>query len=146
MQSISLIEPVALGGIRMNLLCRTFLATVALASLTLSADDNASRFHSLATKVFCSCGCGEILSECSHLECKTRVPLNQEIASAVRNGRPDDEILGDLEKKYGATILLVPSFRGFNVLLWIVPIAGGLIALAVVVWRRCSFASGAQSR
>ena len=129
----------------MNLLCRTFLVALALASLTLAAD-NASRLHSLTSRVFCKCGCGEILSECSHPECKTRVPLNQEIASAVRNGKTDDEILGDLEKKYGATILLVPSFRGINVLLWIVPIAGGLIASAVVIWRRCSLASGVQNR
>jgi cytochrome c-type biogenesis protein CcmH/NrfF len=127
----------------MKLLCLAFLAATALASLTF---DDGSRLHLLTTKVFCNCGCGEILSECSHPECKRRVPLNHEIASAVRNGKTDAEILGDLEKKYGATILLVPSFGGFNVLLWIVPIAGGLIALGVVVWRRCSFASGARSR
>lgn len=130
----------------MNLLCRNFLAAIALASLTFAADDNASRLHLLTTKVFCNCGCGEILSECSHPECKTRVPLNHEIASAVRNGRTDDEILGDLEKKYGATILLVPDFRGFNIFLWIVPVAASLVALTIFVWRRWSVESEGGSR
>jgi cytochrome c-type biogenesis protein CcmH/NrfF len=103
-----------------------------------SSGDDASRLHSLTTKVFCNCGCREILSECSHPECTTKVPLKQEIASAVKSVRTDDEILGNLEKKYGATILLVPGFRGFNVLLWIVPLVVGLIVLAIFIWRRWS--------
>ncbi len=118
----------------MNLLCRVFLA-VALTSLSLSAGDNASRITSLTKKVFCNCGCGAVLSECAHPDCKTRVPLKEEIAAAVRAGGRDDEILGNLEKKYGASILLVPSFQGFNVLLWIVPLALGFLAVAVFAWR-----------
>jgi cytochrome c-type biogenesis protein CcmH/NrfF len=112
----------------------------------LSAGDNASRLHSLTAKVFCNCGCREILSECSHPECTSKVPLKQEIAAAVRSDRTDDEILGNLEKKYGADILLVPSFRGFNVLLWIVPLAAALIDLAIFVGRRWSHASEAHGR
>jgi cytochrome c-type biogenesis protein CcmH/NrfF len=137
---------VALDGIRLNLLCRTFLVAIELASVALVAVDDASRIQSLTTKVFCNCGCGEILAECSHVECKARIPLKREIASSVLKGRTNANILGDLEKKYGATILVVPSFRGFNRFLWIVPIAGGLIALTVVVWRRWSIASGPRSR
>lgn len=130
----------------MNLLCRTFLVAITLTPLMLSAGDDASRLHSLTTKVFCNCGCREILSECSHPECTSKVPLKQEIAAAVRSDSTDDEILGNLEKKYGANILLVPSFRGFNVLLWIVPLAAVLIALAIFVWRRWSHASEAHDR
>lgn len=129
---------------RLNFLHRAFLFGILLASFALAAGDDAPRLHSLTTKVFCNCGCGEILAECSHVECKARVPLKQEIASSVLQGKTDDDILGDLEKKYGSTILAVPSFRGFNVLLWIVPIAGVLISLAVVGWRRWSVTSEAQ--
>ena len=120
----------------MNLLRRTVLALITLVPLMLSAGDDSSRLHSLATKVFCSCGCREILSECSHPECTAKVPLKQEITFAVQSGKTDSEILANLEKKYGADILLVPSFRGFNVLLWIVPLAVGVTALAIFVWRR----------
>jgi len=128
-----------------NLLCRALLVAMVLASVSAVGDD-APRLHWLTTRVFCNCGCGEILSECSHPECKTRVPLKQEIAFAVQNGKTDDEILAELEKTYGATILLVPGFRGFNVFLWIVPVAAGLTALAILVWRRWWVESEAQSR
>ena len=118
----------------MNLLCRAFLA-IALLSISLLASEDASRLNSLNKKVFCNCGCGAVLAECAHPDCKTRGPLKEEIAGAVRAGATDDEILGNLEKKYGASILLVPSFRGFNVLLWIVPLGFGFLAFVVFVWR-----------
>ncbi len=117
-----------------------------LAPLLLSAGDDASRLHSLTTKVFCNCGCREILAECSHPECTAKSPMKQEIAFAVQNGRMDDEILSNLETKYGTSILLVPGFRGFNVLLWIVPLAVALIALAIFIWRRRSESSATQSQ
>ena len=129
---------------RQKLLCRTFLAATALASVASAVGNDAPRLHSLTTKVFCNCGCGDILAECSHMECNTRIPLKEEIASSILKGMTDDEILDALEKKYGTNILAVPSFRGFNILLWIVPIAGGITALAVIVWRRCSISSGAR--
>jgi cytochrome c-type biogenesis protein CcmH/NrfF len=123
----------------------TFLTVVVLASIALALDGDSVRVQSLTTKVFCNCGCREVLAECSHLECKPRVSLKREIASAIVQGKGDDRILDDLGRKYGATILVVPAFRGFDALLWIVPIAVALIALIVFVWRRWSVAA-AQNR
>lgn len=54
----------------------------------------------------------------------------------VESGKTDDEVLGELEKEYGATILVVPRFRGFNVLLWAVPVGAGIVAVAIFIWRR----------
>jgi cytochrome c-type biogenesis protein CcmH len=102
----------------------------------LAAGDDASRLKSLTGKVFCNCGCGEILSECSHTDCKAKASMKLEIATAVQGGGTDEAILDDLEKKYGRGVLVVPSFRGFNRLLWIVPVGFGVIATAIVVWRR----------
>jgi len=138
--------PVAIRDSSRNLLCRTLLVAMALASVTSAVGNDALRLHSLTTKVSCNCGCGDILAECSHRECKRRGPLKQEITLAVRNGKTDDEILGALEKKYGGTILVVPRLRGFNILLGIVPIAGGVVALTIFVWRRWSVESEGRSR
>ena len=124
----------------------TLLSVVMLASLALALDGDSARMQSLTTKVFCNCGCGEVLAQCSHLECKTRVPLKQEIASAVLQGKSDERILDDLGTKYGATILVIPAFRGFDALLWIVPIAAALIAVVGLVWRHWSVASTAQKQ
>jgi len=120
----------------MRRLCGTFLTVIVLTCLMLGAGDDASRLKSLTGKVFCNCGCGEILSECSHTDCKAKASLKKEIAASLQGGGTDDAILGDLEKKYGSRVLVVPSFRGFNRLLWIVPVAFGVIATAIVVWRR----------
>jgi len=138
--------PVALRDSSRKLFCRTLLVAMALASVTSAVGNDAPRLHSLTTKVSCNCGCGDILAECSHPECKRRGPLKREITLAVRNGKRDDEILGVLENKYGATILVVPRFRGFNILLWIVPIAGGVVALTIFVWRSWSVESEGGSR
>ncbi len=115
---------------------RIFLIVTALASIGAMAGDDAARVQTLATKVFCNCGCSEILAECSHPDCKTRVPLKQKISSLVQSGNTDDEVLGEMEKDYGATILVVPSFRGFNILLWAVPVGAGVVAIAIFLWRR----------
>ena len=120
----------------MNSLGRTLLALVTLTSLAFSAGDDTSRLHALTRKAFCRCGCGEVLAECSHPQCPTKGSMKQEIASAVESGKTDDDILAHLENKYGADILVVPGFHGFNVFLWIVPLAVTLIASAIFVWRR----------
>ena len=120
------------------LLRRSFLIVVVLASIALALDGDSVREQSLTKRVFCNCGCREVLAECSHTECNAREPLKREIASAIQQGKNDDRILGDLGTKYSAAILVVPAFRGFDALLWIVPIAVALIALAVFVWRRRS--------
>ena len=123
----------------------SFLTVVVLASIALALDGDSVREQSLTKKVFCNCGCREVLAECSHAECNAREPLRREIASAVGEGKSDDRILDDLGRKYGATILVVPAFRGFDALLWIVPVAAAFIALVVFAWRRWSGAA-AQNR
>ena len=100
--------------------------------------DDSARAKTIALKVHCDCGCGDILAECSHVQCPRRSALKQEIAKAVHNGISDDQILNELATRYGSTILAVPTFRGFNSLLWLVPVAifGLAIAVSVVTWIR----------
>ncbi len=117
---------------------RGFLIVLVLASIALALDGDPVRQQSLAKQVFGNCGCREVLAECSHAECNARTPLKREIASAILEGKSDDRILNDLGMKYGSTILVVPGFRGFNTLLWIVPIAAALIAGIALVWRQWS--------
>ncbi len=117
-----------------------------LASVALAGDGDSARVQSLAARVHCNCGCGEVLAQCSHRECQRSVPLKQEIASALLQGKSDDQILNNLAARYGATIMVVPRFRGFEVLLWIVPLAVALIALAVFLARQWPVTSAAQHR
>jgi cytochrome c-type biogenesis protein CcmH/NrfF len=112
-----------------------WMTVVVLVPLALAFDSDAPRVRSLAAKMRCNCGCGDVLAECSHAECKTRDPLKQEIATALQQGKSDEQVLEGMGARYGATILLTPPFRGFDMLLWIVPIAGGVLAVGVFTWR-----------
>jgi len=117
---------------------------VVLLPLASALDSDALRLRSLAAKMLCNCGCGDVLSECSHAECKARGPLKQEIAAAIQEGKTDEQVLEAMGARHGTTILLTPPFRGFDMLLWIVPIAGSVIAVVVFTWRRQSAALTAR--
>lgn len=112
------------------------LAVAMLASLALALDDGSHRVESLAAKLLCNCGCGEVLAECSHTKCTTKVSLKHELADATQHGQTDQQILELMGTRHGATILLTPAFRGFNTLLWIVPITLSLFGFVFILfWR-----------
>jgi cytochrome c-type biogenesis protein CcmH/NrfF len=126
-----------MGNMRSISLLITWLAFT-LVGMGSAVSNDSARVKTIASKVHCDCGCGDILAECSHVQCPRRSALKQEIAAAVHNGVNDDQILNELATRYGSTILAVPAFRGLNSLLWIVPVGtfGLAIAIAVVVWVR----------
>lgn len=119
------------GSIRLSLLTGAILVSLALAT-----DADSHRVDSLAAKLRCNCGCQDILAECSHMKCETKRSLNIELANAIQQGQTDEQILDLMGTRHGATILLTPTFAGFNTLLWIVPIALGLFGFALVLFGR----------
>lgn len=106
---------------------------VLLASGRLLAHTDADRVHSLAQKLRCDCGCGEVLGECSHRECTRRPKLKQEITDAVLYGRSDDQILQQMAAAHGPAVLVTPGFQGFDMLLWGVPVIAGILVIAIVL-------------
>lgn len=112
------------------------LVFATLASLALATDADSRRLESLAARLHCTCGCGEILQECSHPKCETRGSLKHELADSIQQGLTDDQILELMGTRHAATILQTPPFKGFNTMLWIVPIAVCLFALAFVLFGR----------
>lgn len=117
---------------------------IAIAICSVAADDNSKRVESIASKIYCNCGCSEMLSECAHVQCKRKVVLKHEIADAVLKGDSDSVVLERLGAKYGATILSIPPFRGFNILLWLWPFAIVAITLAVILvrWKKSKTLQG----
>lgn len=111
------------------------IAVATLVSLALPLVADSHRVESLAAKLRCSCGCGDVLKECSHPKCETKGSLKHELVDAIQQGQSDEQILELMGTRHGVTILLSPPFKGFNTMLWIVPIA--LISfgfLFVLVW------------
>jgi cytochrome c-type biogenesis protein CcmH/NrfF len=67
--------------------------------------------------------------------------MRQFIRGELKRGLSADQVRQELVVRYGATILLAPPQRGFDLLVWIVPLAvvsvcGVVLALAVRRWSR----------
>lgn len=106
-----------------------------LTSVHLIGDSDAGRLRSLSQKIKCDCGCGDVLAECAHAECKRRPMLKKEISDAVLKGESDDEVLKHLVAVHGTTILVTPMFRGFDMALWLVPVLLGIAVLGGIAYR-----------
>ena len=65
--------------------------------------------------------------------------IRREIARQVSAGQlSDDEIVAELEERFGAAVLLVPKSSGLDALIWVLPVAVVVVAVAglVVAFRR----------
>jgi cytochrome c-type biogenesis protein CcmH/NrfF len=109
-----------------------FFAILMLGAACFAAEDS-PRLRALTEKLMCNCGCGEHLGDCSHKQCERKPVLRQEISAAIKQGKTDDQIVNMLADKYGSDILLAPRFRGFDTLLWIVPVVGAFLAVGFTV-------------
>jgi cytochrome c-type biogenesis protein CcmH/NrfF len=112
------------------------LAVAMLASVALALEGDSQRVESLAGKLRCNCGCGDVLAECSHTQCTSKAGLKRELADATQHGQTDEQILEMMGSRHGAAILLTPAFKGFNTLLWIVPITVSVFGFGFVLFGR----------
>jgi cytochrome c-type biogenesis protein CcmH/NrfF len=70
------------------------------------------------------------------------VNIRNRIEQLVDEGRAsDDEIIAEIEASFGGRVLLVPRATGFDALVWALPVAALICALAALTatfrrWRR----------
>jgi cytochrome c-type biogenesis protein CcmH len=99
----------------------------------------AERAAAIADRVACPVCEGESVAE-------SRNAASENIRVAIRRlvdegGVTDEQILGYLETNYGGEILLVPRATGFDALVWALPVAVLVCAVAALAatflrWRR----------
>ena len=97
------------------------------------------RAEQLEKKVACPTCSGESVYE-------SRATASENIRDRIRTlvdegSSTDNEIIGEIERAYGARVLLVPKASGFDALVWALPVAALVCALAGLVvtfrrWRR----------
>lgn len=80
----------------------------------------------------CQCGCGLTVAACNHLECSFAVPVRKDIAESLARGETGEQILERYKKEYGEKVLSSPVPEGFNLLAWIAPYAGILMAGSIM--------------
>jgi cytochrome c-type biogenesis protein CcmH/NrfF len=96
--------------------------------------------ESLGNQVQCTCGCVAPLNQCPHIDCAEKAGMQAFIKKEIAEGKDETAVLQDLSLRYGVQVLTAPPARGFNLAVWILPSAGLLAGLGVVVvvvrrWR-----------
>jgi len=104
-------------------------------------DDSPPTVKSVGDKVMCLCGCVAILNQCPHQGCSTHDEVQAAIQKMISEGKDEKAILRALSERYGMRILAAPPAKGFHLAAWILPSAGmifGLVIVIVVVrrWRK----------
>ena len=112
----------------------------ALAPLHVDAQKT-DRAKALGTKLMCMCGCGQILTQCNHLNCPSSGPMLKELDAHVAKGEADDLIIQDFVQEYGEKVLSEPPTKGFNSIAWYIPGVAFAIGLGIVItlirlWRQ----------
>jgi cytochrome c-type biogenesis protein CcmH/NrfF len=89
----------------------------------------------VGNQVMCLCGCTMTLNHCPHLisQCQSRAEVTAAILQDIKKGKNDPEILQDLSARFGTQVLAAPPARGFDLAAWILPGAGLVIGLIVVI-------------
>ena len=124
-------------------------ATVALAVIMLTAavparaltPGQAERAHALSLRLKCMCGgCDDTVGTCNHSggafagPCATAQAELKEIDRRIERGESDDLILQDFVQEYGPSVLVSPPAKGFNWLVWVMPVVLPMLAF-ILVWE-----------
>src|SRR5450631_3328127 len=126
---------------QLAVICAAFVG-IACALVPLRMDaQKTDRAKSLGTKLMCMCGCGQILTQCNHINCPSSGPMLKELDAHVAKGEADDLIVQDFVQEYGEKVLSAPPTTGFNAIAWYIPGVAFAIGLGIVVtlirlWRQ----------
>src|ERR1700722_11367385 len=62
----------------------------------------------------------------------TAVTVRATVTQLIAEGRTDQQIESYLVDRYGSSIVLDPPARGWSLLVWLLPLVGGLVALGAL--------------
>lgn len=116
-----------------------FTAAHAAEQVPVGATDKDALYESLISDMACLCGCGTTLKTCPHENCDKAVPARKEIRQMVDSGLSGPEVKNRMMKEHGEAILAAPTFKGFNVMAWVMPFVaiiavGALVAMILKRW------------
>ena len=114
------------------LLTFIFLSTVINVSTAAENEAFSDRFRKLSDELRCPTCQGLSVKDS---EAGFSNSIKDKIRELMKSGNSDNEILEYFVERYGEWILRSPTKRGFNLVLWILPGAGILIGLFIVLFR-----------
>lgn len=104
-----------------------------LVLLLMGADNQEARFQNLGDKIMCSCGCAQMLLKCNHVGCPNSARMISELRANVKRTSNDEEVLNWFRKTWGVTAVVEPSTHGFELMAWVLPVAGLALGLTLVL-------------
>ncbi len=117
--------------------CIQLLLLPCLVVLLMGADNQEARFQNLGDKIMCTCGCAQMLLKCNHVGCQNSAQMISQLRANVQHTSNDEEVLNWFRKTWGVTAVVEPSTHGFELMAWVLPVAGlGLGLLLVIVLAR----------
>jgi cytochrome c-type biogenesis protein CcmH/NrfF len=108
-----------------------------MAVLLMGADNQEARYQKLGGKIMCTCGCAEMLLQCDHVGCPNSERMTHELRANVQTMSNDEQVLDWFRSTWGVVAVVEPRTHGFELLAWILPVAGlGLGLLLVILLLR----------
>ena len=124
----------------MKKILKSLLLPLALV-LLMGADNQEARFQNLGGKIMCTCSCAQMLLKCNHVGCPNSDQMIRQLRAQVAKTNNDEEVLNWFRSTWGITAVVEPSTHGFELLAWVLPIAGlglGLLVVVVLIqiWKK----------
>ena len=89
-----------------------------------------SIMEEVSSSIWCPCDCAMLLSNC---ECATADEVGYQIDQMINQGKTKDQIINELQGKYGKKILAMPKKSGLELLLWVVPVTAAVGGTAIIL-------------
>jgi cytochrome c-type biogenesis protein CcmH/NrfF len=124
--------------------CRALSRAIAISAFALTLfsvpvrAQQTDQAKSVGHRMFCMCGCKQILTECNHVGCTMSTKMLKQLDAEVASGKSDDLILQSFVQDFGGTVIAEPPTKGFNLLGWLMPfiaIGGGLFLVRGILAR-----------
>ena len=124
---------------RLNIISTFIVAALAVTSARAAGPKPTVK--SIGAGVICQCGCNFPVSTCNHEQCSSRDEMKALAEKEIAAGKNETTILQDFVLRYGVKVLATPPASGFNLSVWILPVVGVVLGLAVAIvlarrWRR----------
>jgi len=99
------------------------------------------RAKKIGNRLWCMCGCNQILTQCNHVGCSTSTAMLKKLDLLVERGDSDDLIIQAFVQEYGPQVQSQPPAEGLALMGYVLPGVAVLAGLAIVMviiqhWRR----------
>ncbi len=78
----------------------------------------------ISKELMCQCGCGLVLANCTHTDCPVGGVMTALVEQELAQGASQEQILELFVGQYGEQVLATLPKSGFNLMAWLLPLAG----------------------